>query len=336
VRFILRDFWPIKATSLVTRIYRLCPNSKLILYPHAYALYSCSSKYEEYVENKEKHDASCFDLFLSNTPLDLSYWSRKIPHDRIVQMGPFGYSQWWLSQLVEYNRNSSVFPKRNTGFSHCILFSFRGPNDGYLFSEDYDTLMKTALKVLFNMEDVYLYIKPHPRQKESEYLDYLKAYPEDRFTITFENSFIIADQIDLAVNFYTSVTTDLLAMKKPGIEYFYYKGGSSFWYNDKSGKATSIFAYLDITESISSEPVLEGRIRELLESSEARENLLQKQFNSFQKVYGNVELAGERFVKLLQEKDGVQSINKKEGKGSLFHWFRVLISTIKAKFKQIL
>ena len=135
IRFIFKDFWPLHAGSLVSQMYWLCPNARLVLYPHANALFSISGQVNTAKENKEKHDFTCLDSLIINSEYDMDYWSTRIPSDRINVVGSASYSLSWVKRLAD--AAGEVTFEAGQG-QKLVLLNIRGPHEVYLTEDDYD------------------------------------------------------------------------------------------------------------------------------------------------------------------------------------------------------
>ena len=328
VRFVFKDFWPIHPGSLATKIRDICSRSVLILYPHSYALYGYEERKNPYEHKPESHHEDSYDLLLVNTKYDVSYWSKLIRHERIKVIGALGYDREWVDKLIsrayELKDNDDV---DLTEFRFRILFAVRGPKPILLEEEDYDFLMDTALEELFGIEQAFVYIKPHPRQDIDALKEKLKDYPPDRYAIVYENPFVVGKKVDFAVNFWTSVTTDLLVLDIPSIEYYRFKGDYSKWLTLENGEKTSYYNHLGLTQSVNNQLDLHEALKHFLTHLNVERELRKERFVE---VFQGVRQAGERMVDVLQTAERRTSgiLSKK-----IIGFIQVLLSSLKSMVK---
>jgi hypothetical protein len=264
VQVILKDFWPLSDGSLAAAIRKVCPQASLLLYPHAFALYSENAEGTPvpFVRGASKHTLSAYDGILLNAVPDRTHWSKQIPHDRIHIIGSLGYSRAWIRTL-EAKGSDVANQIASVESTWRILFAIRGPWEGFLSEDDYDGLMAEALPILFDIKDAFIVIKPHPRQDLSELSIRLSAYPKERYMITFASALSIGHLIDFAVNFWSSVTLDLLALGKVSLEFYRFRH-DGMWVTRPDGSYASYYEELGLVRSATTKEELRAAIDYLL------------------------------------------------------------------------
>ncbi|OEK05208.1 hypothetical protein [Roseivirga misakiensis] len=299
VRYIFKDFWPIHQGSLANKIRQVCTNAALILFPHSFALYGYDQRVDNFVYDPKSHDQACYDLLVLNSKYDISYWSSRIMHDRIKVVGALGYHIEWVEKVID-SANAIDRPEAqivNEGKLN-ILFAIRGPKPILLEEENYHYLMDTALEELFTIPNAFVLIKPHPRQNFEDLKKKLSNYPNDRYSFVYSNPFVLSRKVDFAVNFWTSVTTDLLSQKIPSIEYYKFEGGYTKWFTYEDGSRTSYYNILDLTNTATNQKELNEALSQMMSNIE---QVKAERFKRFNEVFENSGSAAEVMLQTLKE-----------------------------------
>lgn len=325
VMLIFKDFWPLKSNSLVANILNLCTNSKLVLFPHAYALYDINTKPKVFEKFKATHDSDVYDVLLLNSEYDVPYWSEKIPLEKIKVTGAYGYSDYWMFYIKD-TYNEYISKKRGKS-DFNILFSIRGPAQGYLLKEDYYELIDSALKVLLNVQDAHIFIRPHPRQSLEDLNTKLSKYDKTSYTVINDNSFVSSLYCDLAVNFWTSVISDNIAAGIPTIEYYKYNVENDQWFPNENGEVISFYTHFGMTKAVKNEEEL----REVLNNERSFfTELYTAQKIAFDSVFIEVNSAGERFLNIVE---GVLKSNSTRQEKSLIKRLKAFFFIITRQMK---
>lgn len=328
VEYIFKDFWPIHKKSLAYHVRRVCRKAKLILFPHTCALYSIHDTLSPYAEDPAKHQEGTYDYLILNSGYDREYWSRRIQHEKIRVVGPLVYSDWWLSHYLhqesELKNRVAVIRKR---FKNVVLFCLRPADNAYIMEKDHHYLFHSALQELMALPDVFVFVKPHPRQDKKVLEKDLSLYPPDRVVVTYENSFVVASLVDLCVNYWTSVTTDSLAVHTPTLEYFIYNTESTQWGKDGSGKTRSFYYLMGLTEHAEDQEEFRSRFRDMLAN---RERYRDRQYERFHEVFGDAGKSGEKLLSLLNEIRREGTVVARPFPETLLSFFRISLSSLRS------
>lgn len=320
IRLILKEQGAVSKASIIARIKRVCRNAKLVLYPHAFALYDYKLESEKRDDIAGSYDEDVVDHLLTTSTYDYNYFSQRISKEKVHIIGALGYTDWWREHLINYSKAiGEVKDIQGKTYKKKILLTLRGPHKIYLPGEYFDQLMKTVLEELFKLPDCLLVIKPHPRQDVELVKSYLNNFPKDRWVISNMNTFTLATLSDFTVSFWSSAITDSLAMGIPAIEYYKYETNFYQTLVDEDDRIVSFYTKLNFALRANTKEELSSAIKLVLSDYSF---IKSKQLQAFNDVFCDRLDSRERVDNFLQKQIFANNnINKKRMSVSMIYDF---------------
>lgn len=329
IKMILKEQNPVHRDSIIARIRRICWNAKFVLYPHAYALYDYEIRNnEKSLAVTDRYDNSIIDYLLTTSAYDFDYFAKDFDYRKVFTIGALGYTDWWREQIVKYSNIPEVHKIAGFANKNKVLFTLRGPHRDYLTNQNFDLLMQTSLKEIFKLDDVFLIVKPHPRQDIKLVYNFLGKYPQERWMISNLNTFTLATQSQFTLSFWSSAITDSLAVGTPAIEYYRYHDRFTQTCDNEAGEIVSYYTKLNFAIRANSERELNEALRLVTDKFE---EVKEDQIYHFDKVFSDRFDSKERLTQFLEQKIFSNDSEAKESNvlSHLYDYGRVLLWSIK-------
>ena len=154
------------------------------------------------------------------------YFGNKINYflskNQIIFCGNIKYEKWWLDKLFPYKLKKSkkftifvatrgFFSKKENSLSNVKILSEKS----FVF------MIHSIMKLAEIYKDIQFIFKTHPTNKERYLLNnILSSYKKLNWKIDHNHASISIQKCDLGIVFLSSVCLDILAMKKPCIEFW--------------------------------------------------------------------------------------------------------------------
>ncbi len=328
VSIILKDTTPLTPKNIVIRIKKLCPSATLALFPHAYAMLG----YQE--ESIKKGVTSAIeDRYVDNVlyvhSFDRATLTQRYAANKLLFAGALGYSRWWSDEVAFYVKDNQA--KLNVKIQEnrlVVLFTLRDVHKLYLNEENFNYLFQSALEVLFKHTEYFVIIKPHPRQDIKKLNQFLSGFDKARYTINYNNTFVLSHLSDLNLSFWSSAVTDSLAMGIPSIEFHRFHTPFSQTV-ERDGALVSFYSLLELTKNVNSREALQ----EVLPVTRGGiDNLYNQQHPILSKIFSETEHGFDNFAALVQKGQMSHNLSVIETGRNLVYFF---LKYIFRKFKPV-
>jgi hypothetical protein len=319
--------------SIISCIKRICWRAKLVLYPHAYALYDYEIKPPAKPDEFEHiYDENIIDYLLITSKYDYNYFSKRINSTKIKNLGALGYTDWWKEQVIKYSISSEVNDIAYKPHKVKVLFTLRGPHKIYLASQNFELLMESALQRLFELDDVLVIVKPHPRQDINLIYTILEKFPKDKWVISNINTFTLAILSNFTLSFWSSSITDSLAMGIPTIEYYKYSENFSQTLLDDKGEIVSFYTKLNLALRANTPAQLNIAIERILNNYD---KVRDEQLFHFNTVFSDRFESKSLLAKFLSEEIFLNTadVSKSMTIKDVYDWVRLMLWGIKNREK---
>ena len=275
IKYLFRELTRIDQYSVARSLRIILPDTKLILFPHAFAFHVSKelSNYQTLKIPSRNKFEDCVDAFIIFTEADKNYFSKRFPSEIIKVFTPRGLSEEWLNKLQGSISNKEIkafqekHPKR-------VLLTLRHPHKVYLSEKNYFELLQEVIQVA-NDFGYELFLKPHPRQDLQDFLNYCETNDLQVWT---KDTYTSALFFDLVITFWSSASIDFAAFGIPSIEHFRYEK----YHNQliqKNGKLSSLYVNMGLSLSSSNKAELELTFKEMIESPQKVGNEQQKKLS---------------------------------------------------------
>lgn len=272
IKYLFRELTRIDQYSVARSLKIILPDTKLILFPHAFAFHVSKSlsNYETLkIPSRNKYE-DCVDAFIIFTEEDKDYFDQRFPSEIITVFTPRGLSEEWLYKLkgLISNKEIKVFQEK---YPKRVLLTIRHPHPVYLSEKNYFELLQDVVQVT-NKFGYDLFLKPHPRQDLEEFLNYcefndLQVWTKDTYTSALF--------FDYVITFWSSASIDFAAFGIPSIEHFRYEN----YHNQliqKNGKLSSLYVNMGLSLPSSNKSELEVTFQKMIENPRKIGNQQQK------------------------------------------------------------
>jgi hypothetical protein len=260
---------------------------------------------------------------------DRAILAQRYAADKLLFAGALGYSRWWSDEVSSYVKGKEE--KLNIKIPQnrlVVLFTLRDVHKLYLNEENFNYLFQSALEVLFKGTEYFIIIKPHPRQDIKKLHQFLSAFDSNRYTINYNNTFVLSQVSDLNLSFWSSAVTDCLAMGIPSIEFHRFHTPFSQTV-EKDGNLVSFYSFLALTKNVSTSEEL----RAVLPVNKAgMDNLFSQQYPILCKIFSETDLGFDNFAALLRQENNSRGISVVETGRHLIYFF---LKYIFRKFKPV-
>jgi len=326
VTLILKDTTPLTPNSIVFRIKQICWRASLVLFPHAYALLGYQQDNVKQGTTNKIED-KYVDHVLYVHPFDIPVLARRYDVRKMLFAGALGYSDWWADEVEKYVRqNEARLRVRVPDGKMIVLLTLRDVHKLFLSEENFDYLLQSSIDFLFRKTDCFVIIKPHPRQNIARLEAALVDVPQERYTISYLNTFVISQFAHVNVSFWSSAVTDCLAMGVPSIEFHRYHVPFNQTV-EVDGILSSFYSHLHLTMAVQSKEALEQFFPL---STERIERLYTTQKRALDEVFGQADKGFENFKALLNTNQRRQMVSLTD-KFILFAYF--FLKFVFRKFK---
>jgi len=262
IKYLFRDLSPINQYSVARSLKIILPDTKLIIFPHAFAIHvskSLSNYQTVKIPSKNKFE-DCVDAFIIFTEDDKNYYSERFPSEIITVFTPRGLSEEWLSKLQNLIPSNEIkafqkkYPKR-------ILLTLRHPHKIYLSEKIYFELLEEVREVANNF-GFELFLKPHPRQDLKELSRYCET---NELQMWMRDTYTSALFFDHVITFWSSASIDFAAFAIPTVEHFrFHKYHNQLI--EKDGKLSSLYVNMGLSLSSSNKAELEVAFKKITEN----------------------------------------------------------------------
>lgn len=145
---------------------------------------------------------------------------------------------------------------------YIVIFSRPYKNSAYIDYETYEFLLLSSYKIVNKLLPNYkIFIKPHPREVESDILYLINRFKLKNIEINTEHSAVLARDAFLTISLWTSAILDSLSMGIPSIEYF--KESKNFLVAEPEGSPYRKYGI----SSVNNELDLELNIKNIINNS---------------------------------------------------------------------
>lgn len=223
-------------------VFRFCPDAKIVAYPHGAAV--------EMLDPARAHEDNYppfrHDVLMLTNPYCAELWRNRPWVGEIRQVGYPCLDEWWMKKLLQESGDGLLeggVPKQE---DFVILMPTRGIHPDNLEEPTRKNLLEPLVDFIKRRPDIFLIVKPHPRENTRELLRYFSNLPQERWGI-WKGSLIEAlDQCDLVASFYSGSVLFALAMQKPAIEYFQYPRLLAEFHRETDGTVLSTYRKLGV------------------------------------------------------------------------------------------
>lgn len=249
-----------KQTKLQLLLRKKFKNAKVVLFPHATALYLKERITDKYLVQKAA------EALLVYSDLGLEWAKYSYPNVREFMVTGFPrYDQWWKDALL----NDEAFIMSNEykismQFEKVILLLSQSVRPSVLDYNVIDYIIKSVADVAMSFNDSLLIIKPHPRQKIEEIQSIMKSFPKDRWLITGIQAIQASMLANIVVSTASSAMLDALSVGKPVIDFFPINPDLCVYFSEE-GNGLSEFSYLKLTYHLNTKEEFESVIRDYYE-----------------------------------------------------------------------
>jgi hypothetical protein len=256
VTLILKDTTPLTPKSIVFRIKQICSRASLVLFPHAYALLGYQQRTETQGATNKLED-KYVDHVLYVHPFDVPVLTQRYDVKKMLFAGALGYSRWWANEVGKYvKQNLDKLQVQVPDGKVIVLLTLRDVHKLFLSEENFDYLLRSSMEFLFQKTDCFVIIKPHPRQDIGRLQTALQDVPQERYTISYLNTFVISKFAHVNLSFWSSAVTDCLAMGVPSIEFHRYHTPFNQTV-ERGGTLHSFYSHLHLTTPVQSKEALQ-------------------------------------------------------------------------------
>jgi hypothetical protein len=213
-------------------------------------------------------------------------WSASSIH----AVGALGYSETWFKFL--FNVDSIQKEKKTLNKSYKIFVPLRDSHWDYLTEANYNYQINSLAKIFKNFPSLSFIVKLHPRQSLKQLEEVLGKY--DNVTFSTKSPFELAQNADLTLGFWSSASTDSVAVGTPAVEFHKHEIPHSQLIK-KDGKLISIIEYLELCRGFDDASLLEVFLKEL--SNEKLQALHKTQYQNLSKIY-NLDADYKNLIKI--------------------------------------
>lgn len=162
---------------------------------------------------KLKYDR--FDFLLADTQWRKDVYASVAENKTIIMIGPPKYDSSWMNYIAENNDLKST----NQNIISVGIFLKNDSSPVYQHM-DFDQSIYDLVESCLNFKNVYLKIKPHPRQNVNRLMKILNKFPKEKWSLTEESSILFIKNNDYIVSMLTGVIINALILNKQVIEFF--------------------------------------------------------------------------------------------------------------------
>ena len=180
---------------------------KILVYHHGHSLNQVGKFPKTFKVNQNV-------VFLLFSKLNIS-WLESIGYKKYIIIGMIKFSSRWLNHVKNY------IDKKKKKQNYIVIFSRSYKNSAFIDYETYEFLLLSSYKIINKLLPNYkIFIKPHPREIESDILYLINRFNLKNIEINTEHSAVLAKDAFLTISLWTSAILDSLSMGVPSIEYF--------------------------------------------------------------------------------------------------------------------
>jgi len=254
-----------------------CHRAKQVVFPCSGFIYGLTGDTPNNLKAIEKKVATVMgfspitwgksDLCLCGSVNDFPALSLRYAPKSIRAVGFPRYDMWWVQQLLKVGQKNLQREQNFLADRRSLLFVIRGPHPLFLTPKDYSYLMRSFCEVVQKIPGLAAVIKPHPRQSEEDLVDFLSAFPSDKFLISHQPIMLLSSLVEAVVCMLTSGVLDVLRVGKPTVEFFIYpqEGRECLEFRAREkGGYESIYHQLGLVASISRRSQLKTFIEDII------------------------------------------------------------------------
>ena len=276
-------------SPLSSYLKRKLTDTNMIFFPHSNHIFSNSGTNIE-VRKKRVNKSH---LLLSSES-DRETFEKNLSVDTITNIGFTFTDDYWTGKVLQ----EGVDRPNNKGI-HNVLVISRAIHPIYLSFEDKVKYLNWILEACSNYEEINLYIKPHPREKDENIniKNLSSLYRNVNIYIVSESLLKICSKMDLVISFWSSGILQAKYHNKPVIELYDPKEREDDCVYDKNGEVSTIYRKLGLVEGVS----VKGEFLDLFDlginqsdsdiwsrQNEAFSNLEGVTINSCKKIYATL------------------------------------------------
>jgi len=216
------------------------PFAKIVAHPHGTAdvisqRYNHPRNFNEWEKTDNKHD-----LYLIERQTKATHLYRLRTNAKFGVVGFPCYDRWWIEKLMR-SQELSNSAEANMAASHQRVFLFNSKGISRATPEVvYDYINQSVASSILNNNRNCLLIKPHPRENISLLKSYFKRFDSQRWMISNLHVIQLASLADFVISVSSSVTNDILSVRKPVVEFARFIQPYSGHEVDPEGRFTSV------------------------------------------------------------------------------------------------
>ncbi len=224
------------------------------------------------------HGYTEFDFFLVDTEWRSNFFKEIAGEKPVYEIGPPKFDTYWIDYCKE-KTGHKMEDSLDTDYKRNILIFLK--NDSSLVFDyiNFEDTLNEIIRVCLEDSDVYLTIKPHPRQNQQVLEKILSQYPQNRILISNDSPFSLINRADVVISMPSGVILSPLMLRRLVIEYFNYGKLNESLRNkydvipkgifgglgslDKTGKFTSTFRLMGLVQAADTPEELKSLIVKL-------------------------------------------------------------------------
>ena len=297
--------------------YTILKKSTKVFYIHAYMLHPINNIKTDDVPLRALQESEFENYYgmspdiLINNSIESNYFiNRGWSAGSVHAVGSLGYSETWLKFLLK----SDLIKKENfsSNKSLKIFIPLRDSHRDYLTEDNYNYLINSLIIIFQKFSSFSFVVKLHPRQSPKKIKKLFSKY--NNVIFSDESPFELALKADLTIGFWSSASTDSVAVGTPAIEFHKHEVYHPQLIK-KGKKLISILEYLELCEGFEDLNTLEDYIKRL--DKEKLRALHEKQYQKLLKIFdldANYKNNLKNIFEALFLKASAAEIDQKKGK----------------------
>ena len=265
-------------------------NLTVIFLPHSNHIFSNSGSNKE----NRKKIIKKHHLLISNES-DKEIFEKNLSVDTVTNVGFTFTDDLWTEKILHEDDNRDIKEKTRN-----VLLISRAIHPTYLSHDDKVRYLNWILEACSNYEEINLFIKPHPREKnENNIIEDLRSlYKKVNIFIVSESLLKVCSEMDLVISFWSSGVLQAKYHEKPVIELYDPKERKEDCVYDENGEITTIYRKLGLAEGVSSKQgfadlfdlgINQPNSEIWLRQNDAFRNLEGVTTNSSEKIYATLQ-----------------------------------------------
>ena len=232
----------------------------------------------------------------------IEYFGNKINDfffkNQIIFCGNIKYEKWWLDKLFpnnfKKNKKFTIFVATRGFFT---AEEIRLSKVKILSEKSFVFMIHSIMKLASVNQDIQFIFKTHPTNKEYYLLNnILSGYKNLNWRIDFNHASISIQKCDLAIVFSSSVCLDVLAMRKPCIE-FYLNNADNHGLIKINNKLFTTYQLNKLVLHVETYQELSKTINKLKNRKKYYQKVLINQYQNFIRVNKLTKYSAEKAIK---------------------------------------